>query len=184
MAYKEANDYYCNEMNEFCGGDKPYVPKEALKLKHIQTYKMAKSLFEKFKKMGNREFHDQYILKLEETLLQRHQEFVENNEAKNILKTFRFAILIFIIFIVCLILSETFELIGLQSFNFPFVFCGRMCFILILTWAYLKSTGRGRDIMLVMNQIADLVWEIGQQTFYDHVFPCPTIKSNNNLKIE
>lgn len=170
MAFKEAVDFYCNEMFNFCGADKPYVAKETLQLKHDHVYSQSMIVFEKSKKMGNREYHDIFIEKLQENLDKKFIEFKDNNEAKNIFKTFRFLIIFFTIFIVALILCETLELIGMGSFNLPFVLIGRLCFFFMAAWTYLRISGKARETMIVLNQTADAIWEIGQQAVYDNVF--------------
>lgn len=108
-----AKELYIKQMEEVCGGERPYLKTNQLEAEH---YKIRDKAIEKFRakrKMGGEEFSKKYCESLELDIEEAFQNFKANNESKNIFKAARTPAVFLVIVVTTYILSGIFGLVGL-----------------------------------------------------------------------
>eukprot|EP00057_Strongylocentrotus_purpuratus_P006369 XP_011660843.1 PREDICTED: atlastin-1-like [Strongylocentrotus purpuratus] len=81
-AVASALDKYTKDMEQVCGGDKPYLSPDELKKKHNQVEEAAINQFRKVRKMGGRQYSHQYEEKLLAQIKTYEQQYIKHNENK------------------------------------------------------------------------------------------------------
>ncbi|XP_030837601.1 atlastin-2-like [Strongylocentrotus purpuratus] len=81
-AVASALDKYTKDMEQVCGGDKPYLSPDELKKKHNQVEEAAINQFRKVRKMGGRQYSQQYEEELLAQMKTYEQQYIKHNENK------------------------------------------------------------------------------------------------------
>lgn len=153
-AVASAKDFYYIQMEMICGGEKPFVAPELLKEKHQEQCNRAVDHFRGIKKMGGKEFSQQYEDQLWNEIAKLYQGFVKHNQSKNIFNTFRTPAIIFA-FIMSLYLAS--GITGYAGLDFPAQLCNMLAgflFITVLAWAYIRYSGQYRELGAIIDTMA------------------------------
>lgn len=93
-ALSDSLNRYETEMSQYCGGNCAYKEEAAIKCVHEQALAAARARFNSRKKMGGRAVARAYASRLDETVSERLQGYLMQNEQKKPIATFRKAVLI------------------------------------------------------------------------------------------
>ncbi|XP_063158001.1 atlastin-2 isoform X3 [Candoia aspera] len=154
-----AKDTYNKEMEQVCGGDKPYIAPADLAQKHQDLKGLAVKHFRSVKKMGGEEFCRRYQDQLEEELDEIYANFVKHNDGKNIFYAARTPATLFAVMFAMYIISG---LTGFLGMNFIATLCNfvmGLTLVSLCTWAYVKYSGEFREIGTLIDQMAEVLWE-------------------------
>lgn len=157
-AVAEAKSLYQRQMDEVCGGNRPYLSSGHLEAEHLRVKDKAIFLVSGFyllqilvntnmvfiqqfvskRKMGGEEFSEKYREQLEADIEESFGNFQSHNENKNIFKAARTPAVFLVVAIIFYILSGIFGLVGLYTFaNFANLLIGLSLMTLVL-WAYVR----------------------------------------------
>ncbi|XP_054648460.1 atlastin-3 isoform X2 [Dunckerocampus dactyliophorus] len=168
MATAEANnlaavaaskDQYYKNMEKMCGGDLPYVAPESLEEKHHFYFKEALHSFSSTKKMGGQEFCDRYQAQLEKELEEMWESFAKHNESKNLFSAFRTPAVLFVLVCFLYVLSGVLFFIGLTTFALVCDCILGLVMMAMLTWGFIRYTGRYQHVGGAIDQAAGVVLE-------------------------
>uniref|UniRef100_A0AAX7V2I9 GB1/RHD3-type G domain-containing protein n=1 Tax=Astatotilapia calliptera TaxID=8154 RepID=A0AAX7V2I9_ASTCA len=158
-AVASAKDQYYRNMEKVCGGDLPYVSPDSLEEKHQFFFREALHVFASTKKMGGQEFCNRYQVKLEKELLEMWESYLKHNESKNLFSAFRTPAVLFVLVCLLYVLSGLLLFIGLSTFA---MFCDctlGAVMVAMLTWAFIRYSGRYRNVGGAIDQAAGVVLE-------------------------
>ncbi|XP_030595485.1 atlastin-3-like [Archocentrus centrarchus] len=158
-AVATAKDQYYRNMEKVCGGDLPYVSPESLEEKHQFFFREALHTFASTKKMGGQEFCDRYQAKLKKELEEMWDSYLKHNESKNLFSAFRTPAVLFVLVCLLYVLSGVLLFIGLSTFA---MFCDctlGAVMVAMLTWAFIRFSGRYRNVGGAIDQAAGVVLE-------------------------
>ncbi|XP_051924369.1 atlastin-3 [Hippocampus zosterae] len=168
MATAEANnlaavaaskDQYYRNMEKMCGGDLPYVSPESLEEKHQFYFKEALYSFSSTKKMGGQEFCDRYQEQLEKELEEMWESFSKHNESKNLFSAFRTPAVLFVLVCLLYVLSGVLLFVGLSTLALVCDCVLGLVMMSMVTWAFIRYSGRYRDVGGAIDQAAGTVLE-------------------------
>ncbi|XP_029139224.1 atlastin-2 [Protobothrops mucrosquamatus] len=154
-----AKDTYNKEMEQVCGGDKPYIAPADLEQKHQDLKGLAIKHFRSVKKMGGEEFCRRYQDQLEEELDEIYANFVKHNDGKNLFYAARTPATLFVVMFAMYIISGLTGFLGMNSIA---TLCNLVMVITLVslcTWAYVKYSGECREIGTLIDQMAEVLWE-------------------------
>ncbi|XP_036290955.1 atlastin-2 isoform X8 [Pipistrellus kuhlii] len=154
-----AREIYCRNMEQVCGGDKPYIAPSDLERKHLDLKEVAIKQFCSIKKMGGDEFCRRYQDQLEAEIEETYANFIKHNDGKNIFYAARTPATLFAVMFAMYIISGLTGFIGLNSIA---VLCNLgmgLALTSLCTWAYVKYSGEFREIGTVIDQLAETLWE-------------------------
>uniref|UniRef100_A0A8C4HVQ0 Atlastin 3 n=1 Tax=Dicentrarchus labrax TaxID=13489 RepID=A0A8C4HVQ0_DICLA len=169
-AVATAKDQYYKKMEKVCGGDLPYVSPDSLEEKHHFNFREALHAFSSTKKMGGQEFCDRYQTQLEKELEEMWQSFSKHNESKNLFSAFRTPAVLFVLVCFLYVLSGVLLFIGLSTFALVCDCTLGVVMMSILTWAFIRYSGRYRTVGGAIDQAAGVVLE--QLCQYNLLFQC------------
>uniref|UniRef100_A0A8C5EMW7 Atlastin-3-like n=1 Tax=Gouania willdenowi TaxID=441366 RepID=A0A8C5EMW7_GOUWI len=181
-AVATAKDQYYKNMERVCGGDLPYVAPESLEEKNVFFFKEALRTFSSTKKMGGQEFCDKYQSQLEKEMDEMWQSFSKHNESKNLFSAFRTPAVLFVLVCLLYILSGIFLFVGLSTFALVCDCTLGVVMMAMLTWAFIRYSGRYSGVGGAIDQAAGVVLEqvsfftVTRQRAYD-----PTKTSQRDL---
>uniref|UniRef100_A0A3Q4IF91 Atlastin 3 n=1 Tax=Neolamprologus brichardi TaxID=32507 RepID=A0A3Q4IF91_NEOBR len=158
-AVASAKDQYYRNMEKVCGGDLPFVSPDSLEEKHQFFFREALHVFASTKKMGGQEFCNRYQEKLEKELLEMWESYMKHNESKNLFSAFRTPAVLFVLVCFLYVLSGLLLFIGLSTFA---MFCDctlGAVMVAMLTWAFIRYSGRYRNVGGAIDQAAGVVLE-------------------------
>uniref|UniRef100_A0A8C4HTN7 Atlastin 3 n=1 Tax=Dicentrarchus labrax TaxID=13489 RepID=A0A8C4HTN7_DICLA len=158
-AVATAKDQYYKKMEKVCGGDLPYVSPDSLEEKHHFNFREALHAFSSTKKMGGQEFCDRYQTQLEKELEEMWQSFSKHNESKNLFSAFRTPAVLFVLVCFLYVLSGVLLFIGLSTFALVCDCTLGVVMMSILTWAFIRYSGRYRTVGGAIDQAAGVVLE-------------------------
>uniref|UniRef100_A0A672HCR1 Atlastin-3-like n=1 Tax=Salarias fasciatus TaxID=181472 RepID=A0A672HCR1_SALFA len=158
-AVASAKDQYYKNMEKVCGGDLPYVAPESLEEKSNFFVKEALHAFSSTKKMGGQEFCDRYQSELEKELEEMWQSYSKHNESKNLFSAFRTPAVLFVLVCLLYILSGVFLFVGLSTFALVCDCTLGVVMMAMLTWAFIRYSGRYRHVGGAIDQAAGVVLE-------------------------
>lgn len=158
-AVATAKEQYIRDMEEFCGGDKPYVGPDILKEKHENALSSSLEFFDSKRKMGGPEFSLPYRTRLEEELIQEYERFVANNDSKNVFAAARTPAVFLSLMVVCYIIAGLFGILGLESLANLFNLFMGINLVVVGTWAYIRYSGEYRDVGSHIDSGAEMIWE-------------------------
>uniref|UniRef100_A0A671UN18 Atlastin 3 n=1 Tax=Sparus aurata TaxID=8175 RepID=A0A671UN18_SPAAU len=158
-AVASAKDQYYKNMEKVCGGDLPYVSPESLEEKHNFNVREALHAFSSTKKMGGQEFCDRYQEQLEKELEDMWQSFAKHNESKNLFSAFRTPAVLFVLVCFLYVLSGVLLFVGLTTFAVVCDCTMGVVMMSMLTWAFIRYSGRYRTVGVTIDQAAGVVLE-------------------------
>uniref|UniRef100_A0A669EE59 Atlastin 3 n=1 Tax=Oreochromis niloticus TaxID=8128 RepID=A0A669EE59_ORENI len=158
-AVASAKDQYYRNMEKVCGGDLPYVSPESLEEKHQFFIREALHVFASTKKMGGQEFCNRYQEKLEKELLEMWESYLKHNESKNLFSAFRTPAVLFVLVCLLYVLSGLLLFIGLSTFAMLCDCTLGAVMVAMLTWAFIRYSGRYRNVGGAIDQAAGVVLE-------------------------
>ncbi|XP_037531165.1 atlastin-3 [Nematolebias whitei] len=158
-AVATAKDQYNKHMEKICGGDLPYMDPNSLEEKHRFFYREAIHTFASTKKMGGQEFCDRYQRQLEQELEDMWLSYGKQNEAKNLFSAFRTPAVLFVLICFLYILSGLLFFIGLSTFAVVSDCTLGLVMVAMLTWAFIRYTGRYQNVGGTIDQAAGVVLE-------------------------
>uniref|UniRef100_A0A665XFS3 Atlastin-3-like n=1 Tax=Echeneis naucrates TaxID=173247 RepID=A0A665XFS3_ECHNA len=172
-AVAAAKDLYYKNMEKVCGGDLPYVSPDSLAEKHQFFFREALHEFSSTKKMGGQEFCDRYKQQLEMELEEMWQSFTKHNEvkdfpsrflffllkSKNLFSAFRTPAVLFVLVCLLYILSGILLFIGLSTFALVCDCTLGVVMMAMLTWAFIRYTGRYHSVGGAIDQAAGVLLE-------------------------
>ncbi|KAF8773035.1 Atlastin like protein [Argiope bruennichi] len=155
-AAANSKEYYNTEMEKVCGGDRPYINRDALHRMHFEIRQNALLKFSETKKMGNEELEHTYKEKLVKEIDEMYESFVKFNDGKQIAHAIRTpATLLFVIFI-CYINSTLLQVIGLEAFAVFINLFMVMAVVALALWGYSRYTGEAQHIGLFIDNLVNV----------------------------
>ncbi|XP_050404512.1 atlastin-1 [Patella vulgata] len=150
---------YNKEMEEICGGEKPYMSPDQLQREHARALDRAMDSFSATKKMGGPEFSEAFSIKLKEEILEAYDQLTKHNESKNLFAAARTPAVLFTVMVVSYLLAGCFGVIGLESIAnlLNLVMVGFL--VLMATWLYVRYSGEYRHVAVQIDLLADHIWE-------------------------
>uniref|UniRef100_A0A8I3RUR8 Atlastin GTPase 3 n=1 Tax=Canis lupus familiaris TaxID=9615 RepID=A0A8I3RUR8_CANLF len=145
-AAASAKDIYYNNMEEVCGGEKPYLSPDILEEKHGEFKQLALDHFKKTKKMGGKDFSLRYQQELEEEIKELYENFCKHNGSKNVFSTFRTPAVLFTGIVILYIASGLTGFVGLEIVAQLFNCMVGLLLIALLTWGYIRYSGQYREL--------------------------------------
>ncbi|XP_078289719.1 atlastin-3 isoform X3 [Panthera onca] len=145
-AAASAKDIYYNNMEEVCGGEKPYLSPDILEEKHCELKQLALDHFKKTKKMGGKDFSLRYQQELEEEINELYENFCKHNGSKNVFSTFRTPAVLFTGIVALYIASGLTGFVGLEVVAQLFNCMVGLLLIALLTWGYIRYSGQYREL--------------------------------------
>ncbi|XP_068445268.1 atlastin-3 [Clinocottus analis] len=158
-AVASAKDQYSKNMERVCGGDLPYVAPDSLEEKHQFNLREALHDFSKTKKMGGQEFCDRYQAELEKELEEMWQSLSKHNQAKNLFSAFRTPAVLFVLVCLLYVLSGVLLFVGLSTFALVCDCTLGVVMMSMLTWAFIRYSGRYGNVGGAIDQAAGVVLE-------------------------
>ncbi|XP_045886325.1 atlastin-3 [Micropterus dolomieu] len=158
-AVAAAKDQYYKNMEKVCGGDLPYVSPDSLEEKHRFFFGEALHNFSSTKKMGGQDFCKRYQAQLEQELEDMWQSYSKHNESKNLLSAFRTPAVLFVLVCLLYVLSGVLLFIGLSTFALVCDCTLGVVMMSMLTWAFIRFSGRYRTVGGAIDQAAGVVLE-------------------------
>ncbi|XP_064411913.1 atlastin-2 isoform X1 [Latimeria chalumnae] len=163
-----AKESYSRNMEQVCGGDKPYIAPSDLERKHQDFRESSIKHFRSIKKMGGEEFCRRYQDQLEGEIDEIYANFMKHNDSKNIFYAARTPATLFAVMFVMYIISGITGFIGLDSIASLCNFIMGVALLSLCTWAYVKYSGEFREIGAVIDQVAETLWEQVLKPLSDH----------------
>lgn len=158
-AVAAAKDQYYKNMEKVCGGDLPYVSPDSLEEKHRFFFREALHNFSSTKKMGGQDFCKRYQAQLEQELEDMWQSYSKHNESKNLFSAFRTPAVLFVLVCLLYVLSGVLLFIGLSTFALVCDCTLGVVMMSMLTWAFIRFSGRYRTVGGAIDQAAGVVLE-------------------------
>ncbi|NP_001427651.1 atlastin-3 isoform 9 [Homo sapiens] len=182
-AAASAKDIYYNNMEEVCGGEKPYLSPDILEEKHCEFKQLALDHFKKTKKMGGKDFSFRYQQELEEEIKELYENFCKHNGSKNVFSTFRTPAVLFTGIVALYIASGLTGFIGLEVVAQLFNCMVGLLLIALLTWGYIRYSGQYRELggaidfgaAYVLEQASSHIGNSTQATVRDAVVGRPSM---------
>ncbi|XP_005988852.1 atlastin-3 [Latimeria chalumnae] len=156
-AVASAKDLYYNNMEQTCGGEKPYVSPQILEEKNTQFQLASLEHFQKIKKMGGKEFSQRYQEELEKEMTELYDNFSKHNESKNIFSTFRTPATLFAIMAAMYMVSGVTGFMGMEIVAQLCDCVIGLVLIAMLTWGYIRYSGQYRELGGMIDSGADFV---------------------------
>ncbi|XP_070576515.1 atlastin-2-like [Ptychodera flava] len=157
-AVASAKDKYTKEMEQICGGDKPYLNPHDMDLAHDKCRDVALTHFNSIKKMGGEEFSAQYLHKLQEEMEDVYEGICKHNDSKNIFNAARTPATLFSVMVIMYVVSGMFGIVGLYSLaNLANTILG-MALVALVMWAYIRYSGLYREVGMYIDTAADVIW--------------------------
>ncbi|XP_059516056.1 atlastin-2 isoform X1 [Myotis daubentonii] len=154
-----AREIYCRNMEQVCGGDKPYIAPSDLERKHLDLKEVAIKQFRSIKKMGGDDFCRRYQDQLEAEIEETYANFIKHNDGKNIFYAARTPATLFAVMFAMYIISGLTGFIGLNSIAVLCNLVMGLALTSLCTWAYVKYSGEFREIGTMIDQLAETLWE-------------------------
>ncbi|KAJ8338073.1 hypothetical protein SKAU_G00370390 [Synaphobranchus kaupii] len=158
-AVAAAKDQYYRNMEKTCGGDLPYVSPDSLEEKQDFFFGESLHLFISTKKMGGQDYCNRYQTQLEEELAEMWKSFIKHNESKNIFSAFRTPAVLFVLVCFMYVLSGVLLFIGLATVSTACDIVLLLAMIAMLTWAFIRYSGKYRGLGTAIDQAAGVVLE-------------------------
>ncbi|XP_070769109.1 atlastin-3 [Enoplosus armatus] len=158
-AVATAKDQYYKNMEKVCGGDLPYVSPDSLEEKHHFLFREALHVFSSTKKMGGQEFCDRYHAQLEKELEEMWQSYTKHNASKNLFSAFRTPAVLFVLVCLLYVLSGVLLFVGLSTFALVCDCILGVVMMSMLTWAFIRYSGRYHHVGGAIDQAAGVVLE-------------------------
>lgn len=115
--------------------------------------------FRSIKKMGGEEFCQRYQTQLESEMEEAFANFSKHNEGKNIFYAARTPATLFVVMFFTYVLSGVTGFIGLSLFAKLANLVLGVALLLLCIWAYVKYSGEFREAGMLIDQLAEALWE-------------------------
>ncbi|XP_055880106.1 atlastin-like isoform X3 [Biomphalaria glabrata] len=158
-AVANVKSFYMKQMEDLCGGDKPYLSPEALRTQHNRLAEQSIDMFHATRKMGGPEFSLAYEEKLKEDLTEAFENFSRHNDSKNFFSATRTPSVLFTVIVVTYILSGFMGMCGLEMLANLINLVMIIFLVLLVAWLYTRYSGEHRSLSIAIDQLADLLWE-------------------------
>lgn len=157
-AVASAKDKYTKDMEQVCGGDKPYSSPDDLEKKHNQNREAALAQFRDIRKMGGTEYSQAYEDQLMAELEESYEQYIKHNDSKNLFNVARTPITLVTTILAMYILSGLFGLVGIYSMsNFANMMLG-LAIILLIVWSYIRYSGKWVEVGTWIDTGSEFVW--------------------------
>lgn len=158
-AVAKSLEEYRRDMEEFCGGDAPYVnPREFENRSEVYRNK-ALTLFNATRKMGGPEISKEFEEMLNKDIDESYTNYIKINDSKNIFNAARTPAVFLVILVIAYMASGFCLMIGLQSLASLFNLTIGLALLAIVTWAYVKFSGELREIGSQLDTAAEWIWD-------------------------
>ncbi|KAM9847904.1 atlastin-2-like [Aulostomus maculatus] len=154
-----AKDLYSKNMETICGGDKPYIAPADLERCHDEFREHSVRYFRSVKKMGGDEFCQRYQNQLESELDEAFTNFSKHNDGKNIFYAARTPATLFAVMFVTYVVSGVTGFIGLSTLAALANLVMGVALLSLCTWAYVKYSGEFREVGMLIDLVAETLWE-------------------------
>uniref|UniRef100_A0A5S6R139 GB1/RHD3-type G domain-containing protein n=1 Tax=Trichuris muris TaxID=70415 RepID=A0A5S6R139_TRIMR len=157
-AVANARALYCNEMEEVCGGDTPYLAPDDLQDQHMEKKNKSIMMFKNVRKMGGEEYSLTFLNTLEADLNACYENYVKLNSGKNVFRSFRTPAVLFLVVLLNYTLQQLFLLVGLNLLS---SLCSNILGLLMVTialWFYIRYTGDMRDVGQTIDAFSEMIW--------------------------
>ncbi|KAK2824484.1 hypothetical protein Q5P01_021659 [Channa striata] len=154
-----AKDMYSKSMEQICGGDKPYIAPADLERCHEEFREHSVRFFRSVKKMGGEEFCQRYQNQLEGELDEAYTNFSKHNDGKNIFYAARTPATLFAVMFVTYVVSGVTGFIGLSTLAALANLVMGVALLSLCVWAYVKYSGEFREVGVMIDQVAETLWE-------------------------
>ncbi|XP_071962979.1 atlastin-2-like [Antedon mediterranea] len=157
-AVANAKDDYVNQMEEICGGDKPYLNPDDLEKRHATVKSIVLERFWAVPKMGGKTFSEPFAEQLELEIMERYDQYIKHNDSKNLFNMARTPITFLTLMVIMYIASGFFGIIGIYPLsNMANLILG-ISLLLTGLWGYVKFTGTYTDVGVKIDFIAEKIW--------------------------
>ncbi|XP_072171888.1 atlastin-2-like [Diadema setosum] len=157
-AVASAKDKYIKDMEQVCGGDKPYVGPDELEKRHMQIREAAISQFKEVRKMGGSEYSQSYEDQLLAELEESYEQYIKHNDSKNLFNVARTPITLVTTILTMYILSGIFGLVGIYSLsNFANMMLG-LAIVLLCVWSYVRYSGKWVEVGTWIDTGTEFIW--------------------------
>ncbi|XP_041866590.1 atlastin-2 isoform X2 [Melanotaenia boesemani] len=154
-----AKDLYSKNMEQICGGDKPYIAPADLERCHEEFREHSVRFFCSVKKMGGDEFCQRYQNQLEAELDHAFTNFSKHNDGKNIFYAARTPATLFAVMFVTYVVSGVTGFIGPSILAALANMIMGLALLSLCIWAYVKYSGEFREVGVLIDQVAEMLWE-------------------------
>nr|XP_057915159.1 atlastin-2 isoform X2 [Doryrhamphus excisus] len=154
-----AKDMYSKNMEQVCGGDKPYIAPADLERCHEEFREHSVRYFRSVKKMGGDEFCQRYQSQLEAELDEAFGNFCKHNDGKNIFYAARTPATLFAVMFVAYVVSGVTGFIGLSTLAALANLVMGLALMSLCIWAYVKYSGEFREVGTMIDLVAETLWE-------------------------
>ncbi|XP_057703975.1 atlastin-2-like isoform X1 [Corythoichthys intestinalis] len=154
-----AKDMYSKNMEQVCGGDKPYIAPADLERCHDEFRETSVRYFRSVKKMGGDEFCQRYQSQLEAELDETFGNFCKHNDGKNIFYAARTPATLFAVMFAAYVVSGVTGFVGLSTLAALANLLMGVALLSLCTWAYVKYSGEFREVGTVIDLVAETLWE-------------------------
>jgi len=162
-----AKEFYIHAMEQYCGGDRPYLHPHHLQTTNAQIKEESIIKFHSVPKMGGETLSVKYFEELVHEMDELYDNYVKHNDSKNIFAFSRTATSLIAIMVITYILSGVLEFFWLGSFSFILNFLFWSCFFLLCAWIYVKYSGEYKEIGEYIDGFADILWRKVYQPLYE-----------------
>ncbi|XP_069000521.1 atlastin-2 isoform X1 [Embiotoca jacksoni] len=154
-----AKDMYSKNMEQICGGDKPYIAPADLERCHGEFREHSVGYFRSVKKMGGDEFCQRYQNRLESELDEAFANFSKHNDSKNIFYAARTPATLFAVMFVTYLVSGVTGFVGLSTLAALANLAMGVALLSLCLWAYVKYSGEFREVGTMIDLVAETLWE-------------------------
>ncbi|CEF69874.1 Atlastin [Strongyloides ratti] len=158
-AVEKARMVYVKEMEEICGGGTPYMQSAELEKEHERVKNSAIECFKRMKKMGGKEFSEEYIGFLENGIEMHWEAYQKVNASKNLFKSMKTPTVLVALLIMNYVGQEIFQLIGIELFASIFTTLLFIIIIVISVWTYSRYSGTLRTTGQQIDDGVLYLWE-------------------------
>ena len=152
----------CNDIFplQIVGGDKPYIGPELFRREHERCKTYALRLFASTRKMGSVTFCKVYFDRLSDEIEELGESLLKHNDSKNIFAAARTPAVLFVVMVICYILSGAFAVTGIETAAnaVSVVMCCALAALFM--WGYVRYSGNYRDIGVQIDTVTDTIWEV------------------------
>ncbi|XP_061545217.1 atlastin-2-like isoform X1 [Phycodurus eques] len=163
-----AKDMYSKNMEQVCGGDKPYIAPADLERCHDEFREHSVRYFRSVKKMGGAEFCQRYQSQLEAELDEAFGNFCKHNDGKNIFYAARTPATLFAVMFAAYVVSGVTGFVGLSTLAALANLLMALALLSLCTWAYVKYSGEFREVGTMIDLVAETLWELVLKPLSEH----------------
>ena len=146
-------------LTQIVGGHKPFIGQQLLEREHERFRTSALDTFNSKRKMGGDEFSHTYLEKLISEIEELHENFVKQNDSKNIFAAARTPAVLFSIIVVCYVIAALFGMLSLETIANLINLVMLATVLLLFTWSYIKYSGEYSDVGVHIDNFIEFIWE-------------------------